>query len=89
LPVHFILCIEERPPFLVALGFEGLDPFLPDELLFQRHSHNGSAAGLLDLTVQLFYLPLEPKLEVIGPAIEFFGFGLEEVGVALGDLSSL
>ena len=85
LPVHLILSIEQRPPLLVALGFKGLDLFLTGELFLQRQRGSGGAAGFLDLAVQFLDLALQAELEVIGPAVELFGFGLEEAGVALRD----
>ena len=83
--VHLILRVEQRPALLVALRFERLDLLLPGELLFQRQRGRGGAAGLLDLAVELLDLAFEADLQVVGPAVELFGLGLEEAGVALGD----
>lgn len=85
LQVHLILCLEERAALLVALGFEGLNLLLAGEFLFQRQCRCGSAAGFLDLAVNLLDLALETQLEVVGPTVEFLSFGLEEPGVALGN----
>jgi hypothetical protein len=62
LPVHLILGVEQRPPLLVALGFQGLDLLLTGKLLLQRQRSGGSTSGFLDLPVQFLDFPFQPDL---------------------------
>jgi len=66
-----ILSVEQGTPLLVALGFEGHDLLLPPQLFFQRQRGRGGTACFLDLAFQAY-------LEVVGPAVELVGLGLEE-----------
>ena len=87
LSIHLILRVEQRAALLVALGFEGLDLLLAGELFLQRQRGRGGAAGLLDLAVEFLDLAFQSDLQVVGPAVELVGLGLEEAGVALGDVA--
>lgn len=69
------------------MRFEGLNLLLADELFFERCCSGSGAAGFLDLPVEVLNLALQAELEVVGPAVELFGLGLEEAGVALGDVA--
>jgi hypothetical protein len=82
--IHLILGVEQGTPLLVALGFERLDLLLPGQLFLQRQGGRGGAAGLLDLAVDFLDFPLQADFQVVGPAVELVGLGLEEAGVALG-----
>jgi hypothetical protein len=82
-----ILSVEQGTPLLIALGFEGLDLLLPCQLFLQRQRGRGGAAGLLDLAVDFLDFPLQADFKVVGPAIQLVGLGLEEAGVALGDIA--
>ena len=66
-------------------ALRGLDLLLAGQLFLQRERGRGGAAGFLDLAVELLDLALQADLQVVGPAVELFGLGLEEAGVALGD----
>ena len=87
LPVHLVLGVEQRPTFLIALGFKGLDLFLAGELFLQRECSGGGAAGFLDLAVEFLDLAFQTDLQIVGPAVELVGFGFEEAGIALGDVA--
>lgn len=58
--VHLVLRVEQGAALLVALGFEGLDLLLPDQLLLQRQSGRGRAARFLDLAVDFLDFPFQP-----------------------------
>ncbi len=81
--IHLILRIEQGTPFLVALGFERLDLLLPGKLLLQRQGCRCGATGFLDLAVDFLDFPFQSYLQVVGPAVELVGFGLEETSIAL------
>ena len=67
------------------MRFEDFDLFPAGELFLQRQRGGGGTARILDLPVDFLYFAFEAQLEVVGPAVEFFGLGLEEPGVTLGD----
>ena len=76
--VHLILRVEQGPSFLIALRFECLDLLLPGKLLLQCQRGCSGTPGFLDLPVEILDLALQADLQVVGPAVELFCFGLEE-----------
>ena len=87
LPTNGILGFEKRAAFVVALGFDGFDLFLAFQLFLQCQRSDRSPAGFLELAVELLDFSFEADFEVIGPAVEFGGFGFVEEGVTFGDLA--
>lgn len=85
--VHFILGIEQGTPFLVSLSFYSLDLFLARKLFFQSERSCCSPAGFFDLSVEFFDLPLQAKLQVVSPAVEFVSLGIKEACIALGNIA--
>ncbi|MCZ7624790.1 MAG: hypothetical protein M5R38_02130 [Candidatus Methylomirabilis sp.] len=83
--VNLVLRFKEGPAFGVALGLERFDLFLTRQLILQGQGSLGRATSLLDLAVQVFNLAFQADLQIIRPAAQLIGFGLEEGGIALGD----
>ena len=87
LAVYLVLCVKERFPLLVPLGFDGLDMFLACELFLQRGGSRGGAARFPDLTVKFLDLTFQTHFQVIGPAVQLIGLGLKQACIAFGDVS--
>ena len=85
--VNCILRFEKRAPLVISLGFDGFDLLLAFQLFLQCQRSDRSPAGFLDLAVEFLDFAFEADFEVIGPAVEFGGFGFVEDGVAFGDLA--
>ena len=69
LAVDLVLRLEQRSTTGIALGFERLHSLLGCELFLECHRDPSRLAGLLDLAVEFFNLPLQPQLQVVGSAI--------------------
>jgi len=70
------------------VGFEGFDLLLAGELFFEAEGGRGGAASFFDLAVDVLDLAFETDFQIVGPVVEFGGFGFEEFGIALGDLAA-
>ncbi len=72
---------------MIALGFQGLDLFLPGKLFLQSQSRACRSTDFLDLAIDLFDLSFQSRFQVIGPTIEFVCLGCKEAGIPFGDIA--